>query len=191
MATDIILVTGRSSERTIEALDMKCDAHEIPDSPDGAKADGYWLCLATMKGTAPSLTQGELSDASEEFASTGTAALALVKGRLLGILGPGSPTEQAVWFTRPPGELSVRGIGSQGTVAEATNRARADGSRLGVARQRSLDAAEAFRLLQSRRGRKSARRARRRVGLGLGESVSNRGDKAKPSSRKEICPRSA
>jgi hypothetical protein len=114
LATDIILVTGRSSERTIEALDMKCDAHEIPDSPDGAKADGYWLCLATMKGTAPSLTQGELTDGAEEFASTGTAALALVKGRLLGILGPSSPTEQAVWFTRPPAELSVRGIGSQG-----------------------------------------------------------------------------
>jgi hypothetical protein len=114
LTTDIILVTGRSNERTIEELDMRCDAHEIPDSPDGSKADGYWLCLATMKGKAPSLTQGEVSADSAEFSSTGTAALTLVKGRLLGILGPSSPTEHAVWFTRPPTELNVQGIGSQG-----------------------------------------------------------------------------
>ena len=106
-----VLVDGRGAARNMPSLGMKCDKKEIPELSSGTKPAGWWLIAGChFEGRAATGTPGPATDTTLQ----GTAAVAVGEGRLIGILGPNSKAEPALWWAWPLSSLKVETAGSQG-----------------------------------------------------------------------------
>jgi hypothetical protein len=112
MIDGTILVDARGAARRVEELGMRCDAKEIPDPLGNEKPTGWWIsATCTVSGSAGTGTpDGDTTSVSMK----GTAALAVVQGRLLGIFSTNSKAEPAVWFSWSISALHIDTAGSQG-----------------------------------------------------------------------------
>ena len=112
-----VLVDGRGAPRKVTALEMYCDAHEIAYPSDGSKATGSWIAGSCLfSGTA---YRGGESDTLGELAASnaqGSASLAVVSDRVLGIVSPHTPAEPAIWFAAAVSSLRVEASGSKGFI---------------------------------------------------------------------------
>ena len=112
MIEGTVLIDARGAARRVEALGMRGDAKEIPDSLGGEKPVGWWIAGAsTLSGSAH-------ADSPDGTATPvnmrGTVALAVVPGRLLGIFSTNSKADPAVWFSWSLPSLRIETAGSQG-----------------------------------------------------------------------------
>lgn len=112
MSDGTILIDARGAARRVEALEMRGDAKEIPDPLGNEKPIGWWIVgVCTMSGSA---RVGALDGVSTPVNMQGTAALAIVQGRLLGIFSTNSKADPAVWFSWSIPSLHIEAAGSQG-----------------------------------------------------------------------------
>jgi hypothetical protein len=110
-----VLVDARNGARQVASLAMKCDSKEIPLAASGAKPEGWWLVEGCMfAGSAtPGGEKGTL-DKPVLARIEGTAALAVVEERLIGIVSPNSAGEPALWWSWPLSTIKVETVGTQG-----------------------------------------------------------------------------
>jgi hypothetical protein len=109
-----VLVDARGA-RQVPALDMKCDAKEIPDFLDRSKPDGWWLIeRCTFAGSVTPAGNGTSLGEPIDGTVAGTAAVAIGGGRLVGIISPQSAGGQPLWWAWPLSDVKVESGGAQG-----------------------------------------------------------------------------
>lgn len=105
----------RGTSLIVAPLNMQCDAKEIPQNPDGTKPVGWWLagrCLFT--GTAATEVFDSGLAEPQEVVVQGTAAIAVNRDRVLGIVSPDADDEPALWWAWQLSDLTIETSGEQG-----------------------------------------------------------------------------
>jgi hypothetical protein len=110
-----VLVDGRGAARKEIGIGVRCDAKDIPEPLSGAKPVGWWLA-AEASYTGSASTGGETPNIGDarEVSVSGTAALAVAEGRIIGIVSADNRGEPALWFAWSLTQVAVQTTGSQG-----------------------------------------------------------------------------
>lgn len=112
MEQSTLLVVDRQTAH-IPVLGIKSD-REIPENDDGSKPVGWWLAeVADFDGQARRFETGAIQSQANSVAIDGTAAIAVNREVVKGILSP-TDNSPALWWTWQFDELSLRTAGSQG-----------------------------------------------------------------------------
>lgn len=112
MTYGTILVAARGEARRTEALEMRCNAKEIPDPLGTEKPVGWWIAgLCTVSGSA---SAGTPDGVITPVRMQGTVAIAVTPEWLLGIFSTNSTADPAIWFSWSIPQLRIETAGSQG-----------------------------------------------------------------------------
>lgn len=121
------LVEARDSVRQLQALAMKCDGKEIPEALDGTKPTGWWIASeCTFAGAAAPAGETGTPGPKKDIVLKGPAAMAVFEDRVIGILGPRSEAEPALWWSWRLASTGVEGHGTQGMFKKRPSKLRID-----------------------------------------------------------------
>jgi hypothetical protein len=110
-----VLVDARGGAREIALLGMRCDEREIPAALSGTEPVGEWLIFRCMfAGSAMSGGERETLGEAVEGTVEGTAALAVVEDRVIGIVSPDSASAPALWWSWSLASTTVEAHGTRG-----------------------------------------------------------------------------
>lgn len=115
MTSRTMLVAARRQAHTVAGLGVRCDAKEIPEFASEAKPTGWWL--AETCGYDGRATRGSALDeqaSSDVVTMSGTAAMAVGEGRIIGVMSPDDTAEQALWWAWPLKAIQIATAGSRG-----------------------------------------------------------------------------